>query len=137
MTTTKSFQMMYYITLCLKGYQKNDKSKLKVQLFKSKYIHIQIRPAIFLIPFEVQGHTVPHWKALRYSKYESRGLSCDSTSSICQVVLKSDNLLHKQSYVKAQSLRTIILGSCIVGPKTSLISTLLKHSLCNAVVCVY
>ena len=47
----------------------------------------------------VQSHTGPHWKALRYGKDESRGLSYDSTLSICQDVLKSGNLLHKQSFV--------------------------------------
>ena len=36
------------------------------------------------------------------------GLSCGSTSSICQGVLKSENLLHKRGFVKTQSLRTVI-----------------------------
>ena len=53
------------------------------------------------------GHTVPNWKALRYGKDESRGISCGSTSSICQDILKSDNLLHKQGFVKTQSLHTV------------------------------
>ena len=47
------------------------------------------------MPHEVKGHTASHLKALRYGKYETRGLSCGSTSSICQEILKSDNLLHK------------------------------------------
>ena len=51
------------------------------------------------MPLEVQGHTVPHLKALRYDNYESRGFSCGSTFSICQDVLKSDNLLQKQGIV--------------------------------------
>ena len=58
--------------------------------------------------FEVYGHTVPHWKALRYGKDESRELSCGSTSSICQGILKSHNLLHKQGFVETQSIRTVI-----------------------------
>ena len=62
---------------------------------------------IFLIPFEVQGHTVPHLKALRYGIYERRVLSCGSTSSICQDVLKSGNLLHKWGFVKTQLLCTV------------------------------
>ena len=47
----------------------------------------------------VKSHTVPHWKALRYGKDESKRLSYDSTPSICPDVLKSDNLLHKQGFV--------------------------------------
>ena len=26
------------------------------------------------MPLEVHGYTAPHWKALRYDKYEPRGL---------------------------------------------------------------
>ena len=55
----------------------------------------------------VQGHSVPHWKALRYGRYESRGLSCGSTFSICQDILKIENLLHKQGLVETQLLRTV------------------------------
>ena len=51
------------------------------------------------MPLEVQGHTVPHWKALRYGKDQSRGVSYDITLSICQDVLKTGNLLHKQGIV--------------------------------------
>ena len=51
------------------------------------------------MPFKVQGNTIPHLKDLRYGKYEKRGLSFGSTSSICQGILKSDNLLHKQGFV--------------------------------------
>ena len=40
------------------------------------------------MPLEVQGHTVPHLKALRYGKHQTRGLSCGSTLSILQDVLK-------------------------------------------------
>ena len=51
------------------------------------------------MPLEVQAHIVPHLKALRYGKDETRGLSCGSTSRIWQDILKSDNLLHKQGFV--------------------------------------
>ena len=54
------------------------------------------------MPFEVKGHTVPDWKALCNVKYESRGLSYDSTLSIFQDVLKSGNLLHEQGFVHSQ-----------------------------------
>ena len=47
-------------------------------------------------------------KGLRYVKDESRGLNCDSTSGICQDVLKSDNLLHKWSFVDSQFVTTVV-----------------------------
>ena len=40
-----------------------------------------------------QGHTLPHWNALRYGKYELRGLSCNSSLNICQDIMKSAILL--------------------------------------------
>ena len=52
-------------------------------------------------------YTVPDWRGLRYVKDESIGLDCDSTSSISQDILKSDNLLHKQGFVKTQSSYTV------------------------------
>ena len=60
-----------------------------------------------MIPFEVHGCKVPRLKALKYGKYETRWLSCGSTSSICQEVLKSGNLLHKQGFVETQSLLNV------------------------------
>ena len=63
---------------------------------------------------EVQGHTVPHWKALRYGKDESRGLSYDSTLSICQDVLKSGNLLHKWGSVDSL-MYTTVLKKCLAA----------------------
>ena len=59
------------------------------------------------IPLEVQGHTVPHWKALRHGKDESRGLSYDSTLSICQDVLKTGSVLQKQSFVDSLTHTTV------------------------------
>ena len=55
-----------------------------------------------MLPLEVQGHTVPHWKTLRYGKDGSREFGCGSNSSICQDVLKSVNLLHKRGFVYLQ-----------------------------------
>ena len=40
---------------------------------------------------------------------------CFSISTICQGILKSDNLLHKQSFVKAQSLRTVHAAAEVTG----------------------
>ena len=57
---------------------------------------------------EVTGHTVPYLKALRFGIYEIRGLSCGSTSSICQDFLKSDNLLHKQDFVDFLLQTTVV-----------------------------
>ena len=51
------------------------------------------------MPLEVQDHTLPHWTNFKHGKYETRGLSCGSTISIYQDVLKSVNLLHKQGFV--------------------------------------
>ena len=60
-----------------------------------------------MIPLKVlMGHTPPHLKGLRYGKYESRGLSCGWTYSICQDVMKSDNLLHKWGFVDSLSQAT-------------------------------
>ena len=70
---------------------------------------------MFLIPLELQARTVPHLKGLRYDKDESRGLSCGYTSSICQDVMKSDNLLHKRRFVDSLSQTLVkllkLLGS--------------------------
>ena len=64
---------------------------------------------LFLIPLEVQGHTIPCLKALRCGEYESRGLSCGSILSICQDVLKSGNSLHKRTFVDSQAVTTVFL----------------------------
>ena len=56
----------------------------------------------FSILLEVQGHKVPHLKALRYGRYETRGLSCSSTSSICQDILKTVNSLNKRGFIDSQ-----------------------------------
>ena len=48
------------------------------------------------------GHRVPYWKALRYGKDDSRGLSCGSTLNIHQDSLKNGNSLHKWGFVDSQ-----------------------------------
>ena len=53
-----------------------------------------------------------HLKAFRHGKYETKGLSCGITSSICQDVLKSDNLLHKQGFVDSQMKTTVSVDFC-------------------------
>ena len=76
-------------------------------------MNYQLWPVILLIPFEVYGHTVPDWKALRYYKGELRELSCGSTPSICKGILESDNLPHKQGFVKTQFLHTVLSHSSL------------------------
>ena len=55
----------------------------------------------------MQGHTLTHWKALRYSKDDLRGLNCGSTINIHQEVLKNGNLLHKRTFVDSQFGTTV------------------------------
>ena len=62
---------------------------------------------VFLIHLEVQGHTVPHWKALGSGKHEASGLSCGSTLNIHQDILKRRNLLHKWGFVDSQFGTTV------------------------------
>ena len=59
------------------------------------------------MPLEVQDHTVPHLKALRYGKDDSKGLSCGSIFDFIQGILKIEDLLHKQGLVETQLLRTV------------------------------
>ena len=56
---------------------------------------------------EPQGYTVTHLKALRDGKYDTRGLSFGSTSSIYQDLLKSDILQDKRGFVDSQSQTTV------------------------------
>ena len=59
------------------------------------------------MPLEVQGHTVPHLKALRHVKDGPKGLSWITTLMPVEGVLKNGNLLHKWSLVETQLLRTV------------------------------
>ena len=56
---------------------------------------------------EVQGHTAPHFKAIRRGKNEVIGLSCGNTSSIFQDIMKSECLLHKWGLVDSQFGTTV------------------------------
>ena len=93
------------MSLYLMEYQNYDRSKLKSINLLNKSWTFQLWLVLFLMPLEVQVHTESHWKALRYSKYGSRKLRCCSTFSICQYVLKSDNLLHERGFRVVQNLR--------------------------------
>ena len=73
------------MTLYIKGYQNTTSQLLLV---------------IFIILYELQGHTVTHLKALNCGKYGPRGPSCGSTLKTCQGIWKSAILLHKQDFVQ-------------------------------------
>ena len=62
---------------------------------------------VFFKPLEVWGRTVPHWKALRCGKGQTRGLSCGNTFIVGQAFLKSAYLLHKQGFVDSQMVATV------------------------------
>ena len=72
-------------------------------------MNFQLWLVIFLIPLEVQGHKVPHLKGLKDGKDESSELCCGYTSSICQDVMKCDNLLHKKGFFDSL-LQTTLTG---------------------------
>ena len=56
---------------------------------------------------EVQGHTVPHLKAL-FSAYKGRrGLMCGSTLTLCHTLLKKASLLHKEAAVRILNLGSV------------------------------
>ena len=95
-------------TIHLKVYQTYNRSKLKVQLLLRKFRLFNLHMSYFRYYLKYRAIQYLIKKAFRYGKDGSKRLSCGSTSSICQDILKSDNLLHKQVFVKTQSLRTVI-----------------------------
>ena len=52
-----------------------------------------------------------HWKALRYGKYETRRLSCNSTMNIFKDILKSANLVRERSFADSQIKTTVFFLS--------------------------
>ena len=105
---SENIPMRYCMTLYLNWYKKYDKSKLKVIFY---WIDLDISTLTYLIfdIFEVQDHTILHWKALRYEKNELGGLSYNTTFSICEDVLKSDNLLNKQGFFDSLMHTTVYI----------------------------
>ena len=92
-TISESFLMRYYKILYLKGYQKYNRSKLifdKSWTFSFDLFHFWYPLNCKVIQYLIGKLSV---------KGESRGLSCGSTFSICQRILKNDTLLHKQGFV--------------------------------------
>ena len=66
-----------------------------------------IEHVIISMPLEVEGHTVPHWKAPVSCKLVSRGLSNGSIFSLSLVLLKSVYLHHKWGLGWFVSLSTV------------------------------
>ena len=56
---------------------------------------------------EIEGHTVPHFKAPVYAKMELWGPECGGTFSIQTSLLNISHLLHKTSFVKTESVGTV------------------------------
>ena len=56
---------------------------------------------------EIEGHTVPHFKALIYSKLELWGLKYGGTLSIQTDLLKISRLLHKMGFVQTEIATTV------------------------------
>ena len=67
------------------------------------------------MPLEVQGHTVPHLKALISGKSEPRGLRCGSTFILCYVLLKTAILLHTEGLVKTEMANTVTINTLQVA----------------------
>ena len=89
------------MTLYLKRHWNSERSKLELLNLLNKnalFWNFQVLSLVFPMPLEIQSHTVPHLKALISGKNEPRGLGCGSTFSVCQALLKSAILLHKEAY---------------------------------------
>ena len=56
---------------------------------------------------EIEGHTVPHFKAPIYSKLELWGLKYGGTLSIQTGLLKISCLLHKMGFVQTEIATTV------------------------------
>ena len=94
---SKTFPMRYGMTLYLnQGVSNIGQVKVERSTFVSLSIFNFDMPYLWY-PLSY-SHTVTHCEGLRYGKDESRELSCGCTSSICQDVMKSDNLLHTQGF---------------------------------------
>ena len=58
--------------------------------------NFQVLSLVFPMPLEI--HTVPHLKALISGNLEPRGLRWGSTFRVCQALLNTAILLHKEAY---------------------------------------
>ena len=85
---------------------------------------LQLWLFMFLIRLEVRGHTVPHWKALRYGKDGSRGLNCGSTLSIRQDLSKSEDILNKWGFVDFQIKTSVSIQKISLNNKLPVVHLL-------------
>ena len=61
---------------------------------------------------EIEGHTVPHFKAPVYAKVELWGLECGGIISIQTSLLDISHLLHKTGFVKTESVGSVYTQVC-------------------------
>ena len=59
------------------------------------------------MPVEIEGHTVPHFKAPIYAKLELWGLEYGGTLSIETIFLNIGRLLHKMGFVQREIATTV------------------------------
>ena len=69
---------------------------------------------------------MPCLKGLSYGKDESRGLSCGYRFSICQNVMKSDNLLHIRGFVDSLLQTTVLITGEFLMMRSSVLVRLLE-----------
>ena len=73
---------------------------------------------------------MPHCKALRYGKYEPRGISCGSIFDICPDVLKRANLFHEKGFFWNEMMvigLMLMLIHCCSVPVQNLLCKCLQH----------
>ena len=98
------------------GVSKMWQAKDKSPNLHNKNKTFNFDPLYFWGPFR---YTVIQWKALRYGKDDSRGLSCGSTLNIYLGVLKICNLLDKWSFVDSQSSSILYMVSNLLHERNS------------------
>ena len=62
---------------------------------------------------EIEGHTVPHFKAPVNAKMELWGLECGTTFSIQTSLLNISHLLHKTGFVATEVGTTVTPKECL------------------------
>ena len=70
----------------------------QILFLSHKFQIFLIWPVVYLMPLEVQGHAVPHLKALVNGKLESWRLGCGNISRFCYLLFKNLNLVLKMGF---------------------------------------
>ena len=87
--------------------QKSSKNTVFSDDFRSKMAivsslkllkNFQIWPVVFLMPLEVQGHTVPLLKCLMCGNMEVWGLRCGTYFILCKVLLKKSHFTTNETF---------------------------------------